>query len=82
MASYHILPSPKAFLAKALTNDTVQRAVRTFVQAAVSQLVVLLPVLGKDITPSILFAAATSAGAAGLSAVWNGVVKPWLDAHK
>lgn len=77
-----MLNTLKSLLSKALANDTVQRAVKTFIQAFVSTIVALVPVLQKGITPSIAFAAVTSAGAAGISAVWNSVVKPWLDAHK
>lgn len=57
-----------------LSNDTVQRAVRTFVQAAVATVLVT-----QDWTSK---AAVTGAVAAGISAVWNSVVVPWLERRK
>lgn len=72
----------KNLLAQALANDSVERAVKTFVQAFVSTIIALVPVLQKGVTASVAFAAAVSAGAAGLSAVWNQVVKPWLAAKR
>lgn len=55
-------------------NDTVQRAVRTFVQAAVASLA-----LTDEPTSKV---AAIGAGAAGISAVWNAIVSPWLEKRK
>lgn len=57
-----------------LSNDTVKRAARTFVQAAVAQLAVT-----QDATQK---AVVVSAVAAGISAVWNAFVAPWLESRK
>jgi hypothetical protein len=57
-----------------LKNDTVQRAVRTFVQAAAAILV-----LTDEPTRT---SALVAAGAAGISAVWNALVAPALDSLK
>lgn len=72
----------KNLLAQALANDTVERAVKTFVQAFVSTIIALVPVLQKGVTASVAFSAATAAGAAGISAAWNQVVKPWLKVKR
>ena len=63
-------------------NDITQRAVRTFVQAFVAQAAVLIPAVDASAGQKAYFAVATSAGAAGISAVWNAYVAPWLESRK
>lgn len=57
-------------------KDVLIRAVKTFVQAACSATVILL---SKGTEDAITVSAIISVAAAGVSAVWNGVVAPLLD---
>jgi hypothetical protein len=56
------------------TSDVVRRAEKTFVQAFVAQALVVRGADAKTVAVSGL--------AAGLSAVWNAYVAPWLDNAK
>lgn len=60
-----------------VSSDTVERAAKTFVQAFVSTFA--LSVSAIDLYSLAAWkAAVVAAGAAAVSAVWNGVIKPWL----
>lgn len=64
------------------THDVFKRAFRTFVQAFTAQAAVLIPAVDASAGQKAYFAVATSAGAAGISAVWNAFVAPWLESRK
>ena len=63
-------------------KDVAIRAVKTFVQTAVSYLIAVLGGVDFGSNPGKTFwiGLGLSAGAAGLSAVWNGVLAPILAA--
>ena len=66
----------------AKVKDVLFRAVKTFIEAVVACLVAALS--GVDITvggkdKTFWLGLAISAGSAGLSAAWNGVIQPWLN---
>ena len=69
-------------------NDILVRAGKTFWQAALASLVVAIPEIinlipnGWDAVIPVLLSAGVGALAAGLSAVWNGVIAPLLDKLK
>jgi hypothetical protein len=69
-------------------NDVLVRAGKTFWQAALASLVVAIPEIinlipnGWDAVMPVLLSAGVGALAAGLSAVWNGVVAPMLNKLK
>lgn len=69
-------------------KDVLNRAGKTFWQAALASLVVSIPEIinlipnGWDAVIPVLLSAGVGALAAGLSAVWNGVVAPMLDKLK
>ena len=63
------------------TKNIIERAVKTFIETAVSYLIAQLAGVNffeSDQSKAIWFGAALSAGAAGLSAVWNGVLQPLI----
>jgi capsid protein len=66
--------SVASIVKRVLANDVFVRAERTFVQAFIAQALAVQGTTGKTVT--------VSAVAAGISAVWNGVVRPWIDARK
>ncbi len=60
-------------------KDVATRALKTFVQSAGAYLIASLSgvdFFGGDMTATFWLGLALSAGAAGLSAVWNGVLAP------
>lgn len=59
-------------------KDVVIRAVKTFLQTAVSYLIAALGGVdfGSNLGRTFWIGLGLSAGAAGLSAVWNGVLQP------
>ena len=69
-------------------KDVLIRAGKTFWQAALASLVIAFPEIinlipkGWDAVMPVLLSAGVGAVAAGLSAVWNGVVAPMLDKMK
>lgn len=63
------------------TRNVIERAVKTLIEVAVTSLIAALSgvdilVAGKDRT--FWIATAISVGSAAFSAVWNGVLQPWL----
>ena len=63
-------------------KDVLIRAGKTFAQTALSYLITNLAgvdFFGGDATEAFWIGLALSAGAAGLSAVWNGVIGPVLQ---
>ncbi len=63
-------------------KDIAVRAFKTFIQAFIS--IVIAQLGGVDFiegenTKNVLIGIAISAGAAGISAVWNGVLSPLLN---
>ena len=65
----------------AKTKNIIERAVKTFIEVAVTSFIAALSgvditVAGKDRT--FWIATAISVGSAAFSAAWNGVVEPWL----
>lgn len=70
---------------KANWKDVFIRAIKTFAQTAASYLITNLA--GVDFfdgntAETVWIGLALSAGAAGLSAVWNGVLAPLIPEHK
>lgn len=69
-------------------KDVLIRAGKTFWQASLASLVVTIPEIidlipnGWDAVIPVLVSAGVGALAAGLSAVWNGVVAPMLNKLK
>ena len=66
------------------TKDVLIRALKTFWQAALAYLLADVTVLQSALTDMkagkhMLLALAVGAAAAGFSAVYNGVIKTWLD---
>ena len=63
-------------------KDVLIRALKTFIQAfvsiAIAQLAGVNFIEGEDLM-NVLIGIAISAGAAGVSAVWNGVLSPLLN---
>ncbi len=63
-------------------KDVLTRALKTFIQAfvsiAIAQLAGVNFIEGEDLM-NVLIGIAISAGAAGVSAVWNGVLSPLLN---
>ena len=64
-----------------MRKNVLERALKTFVEAFIPTMVAALA--GADFTdlealPRVLVAIAISAAATGISAVWNGIVDPWL----
>ena len=60
-------------------KNVAERAVKTFIETAISYLIAHLSgvnFFGSDETKTVWIGLALSAGAAGLSAVWNGVLQP------
>ena len=60
-------------------KDVLIRAVKTFLQTAVSYLIAALggvDFFGGDLGETFWIGLALSTGAAGLSAAWNGVIQP------
>lgn len=69
-------------------RDIIIRAVKTFWQAALASLMVAIPNI-IDLIPvgwvamkPVLVSAGVGALAAGLSAVYNGVIAPWVEKLK
>lgn len=63
-------------------KDVIIRAVKTFVQTAASYLITNLAgvdFFGGDMKETFWLGLALSAGAAGVSAVWNGVLAPIIQ---
>lgn len=65
-------------------KEIVSRAVKTFIQAGVSYLVVNFSAIAFDFADmdamtSAVTTLAVAALAAGISAVWNGVISPLID---
>ncbi len=61
------------------TRNIIERAFKTFIETAVSYLIAHLAganFFDNDQPRTFWIGAALSAGAAGLSAVWNGVLQP------
>lgn len=66
-------------------KDVGIRAVKTFVQTALSYLIANLSgvdFFGGELGETFWVGLALSAGAAGLSAVWNGVLGPMVSGDK
>lgn len=67
---------------KARVRDVLIRALKTFIQAfisiAIAQLAGVNFIEGEDLK-NVLIGIAISGGAAGVSAVWNGVLSPLLN---
>jgi phage-related protein len=69
-------------------RDIIIRAVKTFWQAALASLLVAIPEIinlipnGWDAIRPVLLSAGVGALAAGLSAVWNGVLAPVIEKLK
>lgn len=63
-------------------KDVLIRAVKTFLQTAVSYLIAALGGVdfGSSLGRTFWIGLGLSAGAAGLSAVWNGVLQPIIAA--
>ena len=62
-------------------KDVIMRAVKTFVQTAVSYLVINLAgvdFFNGNTTEATWIGLVLSSGASGLSAVWNGVISPLI----
>lgn len=69
------------------TKDVLNRALKTFWQAALAYLLADVSVLQTALTDvkagkQVLITLAVGAVAAGLSAVYNGLVKPLLEGRK
>jgi hypothetical protein len=67
----------------AKAKDVIVRAIKTFVQTAGSYLVANLSgvdFFGEDMSKTVWVGLLLSAGAAGISAVWNSLFKPSLPA--
>lgn len=69
------------------TKDVLNRALKTFWQAALAYLLADISVLQTALTDvkagkRVLITLAVGAVAAGLSAVYNGLVKPLLEGRK
>ena len=69
-------------------RDVIIRAVKTFWQSALASLLVAIPDI-IDLIPGgwvamkpVLVSAGVGALAAGLSAVYNGVIAPWIERLK
>jgi hypothetical protein len=63
------------------TKNVIERAVKTFIETAVSYLIAHLSganFFENNDSKTVWVGLALSAGAAGLSAVWNGVLQPLL----
>jgi hypothetical protein len=65
----------------AKAKNIIERAVKTFIEVAVTSLIAAVSgvdilVAGKDRT--FWIATAISVGSAAFSAMWNGVLQPWL----
>lgn len=61
------------------TKNVIERSVKTFIETAISYLIAHLSgadFFGSDEGKAIWVGLALSAGAAGLSAAWNGVIQP------
>ncbi len=61
------------------TRNVIERAVKTFIETAISYLIAHLSganFFGNDEAKTVWVGLALSAGAAGLSATWNGVLQP------
>lgn len=66
-------------------KDIISRAVKTFFEAAIGYALVDLGNLGTDdpdLLPHTLTCVLISAVAAGVSAVWNGVIEPLFEKRK
>lgn len=60
-------------------KNVAERAIKTFIETAISYLIAHLSganFFGSDETKTVWIGLAISAGAAGLSATWNGVFQP------
>lgn len=70
------------------TKDVLIRALKTFWQAALASVMVSLPQIinlipdGWDALKPVIMSAGVGAIAAGLSAVYNGLIKPRLEVSK
>lgn len=65
----------------AKTKNIIERAVKTFLETAISYLIAHLSgvdFFGSDEGKTVWVGLALSAGAAGLSAAWNGAIQPLL----
>ena len=65
----------------AKTKNIIERAIKTFVETGVSYLIAHLSgveFFGSNEGKTVWVGLAVSAGAAGLSAAWNGVFQPLL----
>lgn len=66
-------------------KDVAIRAIKTFIQTAVSYLIAALSgvdFFGGDVSETFWVGLALSAGASGASAAWNGVIEPIFRPHK
>lgn len=66
----------------AKAKNIIERAVKTFIETAISYLIVNLSgvnLFESNYSKTAWIGVALSAGAAGLSAVWNGVLQPLVS---
>lgn len=70
------------------TKDVLERAIKTFWQAALASLIFAMPQItenlgaGWEVFKTVLFSVAIGAVSAGFSAAYNGVLKPLAEKLK